>query len=391
MGTRRAGNKLPGDTRISGDQRTRQATFTGARQGHSMFRVAIRHQGGDRAKGFGRMNGRGLVRLRAEQQRRREECPRCLHVGFASETNLAARRDQQIHFFLHVGTLFGVDQRPHFDAFLRRIADHHFLKTRNQRLAHRLNLPLRDDDAANGSTFLSGFGGHLPHHFTDKQGKLRLFRGHIFAEHAAVQGIRFHRERNGFADDIRVDAQHLAGGGGAGKGHHVLTVEMIEQVARTAADQADRTLRHQTAIDDGFHHRLRHLRRGSRRFDDRRHPGKPGRGQFFQHPPTGEVKGVDMHRHAGFGGQYVSRGKAAFFRQRDQLVFRPQSVVRQFTATEAGVGKHRANPAFDIHPAVRSGRAGFCRQGVKLLFLAQQMFGDRFQHCRALDKGHGVK
>ncbi|MNV75092.1 hypothetical protein D3C71_1683570 [compost metagenome] len=166
---------------------------------------------------------------------------------------------------------------------------------------------------------------------------------------------------------------------------------MIQQVARTAADQADRPHRDQAAVDDGFDHRLGDLRGSGSRFNDRGHPGKPGGRQFFQHPPAGKVKGVDMHRHTGFGCQHVARGKTAFLRQGDQLVFWPQGVIGQFATAEAGVGEHRADAAFDIHPAVRAGRAGLSRQGIKMIFLAQQMFGDRFQHCRAFDKGHRAK
>jgi hypothetical protein len=66
-----------------------------------------------------------------------------------------------------------------------------------------------------------------------------------------------------------------------------------------------------------------------------------------------------MHRHAGFRGQDVARGKAAFFRQRDQLVFRPQRVVRQLAAAQAGVGEEGADAAFNIDPAV-----GFRRPGL---------------------------
>ncbi len=90
-------------------------------------------------------------------------------------------------------------------------------------------------------------------------------------------------------------------------------IQLVEQIARAAADEADRTLRHQAAVDNRFDHGLCHLRGGRRRFNDRGHPGKPGRRQFFQHPPAGEVEGVDVHGHAGFGGQDVTRGKAAFF------------------------------------------------------------------------------
>ena len=94
--------------------------------------------------------------------------------------------------------------------------------------------------------------------------------------------------------------QLLSGTGRAGKGDHVLAIEMVEQIARAAADQADCPLRHQPAINNHFDHRLRQLRGSGSRFDDGRHTGKPGGRQLFQHAPAGEVKGVDMYRYAGF-------------------------------------------------------------------------------------------
>ena len=298
------------------------------------------------------MHCRSFIRLRAEQQGRREERARGLQIRFAAQTDLAACGDQVIHFLLHVRALFGVDQRAHLYPFLRRVAHRHLFQAGNQRLAHGVNLALRDDNAADGRTFLPGFGGHLAHHFPNEQGKFRLLRRDVFPQHAAVQGVGFHRERNGIRHNIPVHAQALPGAGGAGKGDHVLAVELVEQIPRTAADQADGTVRHQPAVDDRFHHRLRHLRGGGGRFDDGGHARKPGRGQFFQHSPAGEVKGVDVHRHAGLRGQDVTRGKAAFFRQRDRLVFRPHGVIRQLAAAQAGISEEGADPAFDIDPAV---------------------------------------
>ena len=88
--------------------------------------------------------------------------------------------------------------------------------------------------------------------------------------------------------------QLLAGGGRAGKGHHVLAIEVVEQIARAAANQADGALRHQAAVDNRFHHCLGELGGSGCRFNDRRHTGKPRGRQFFQHSPAGEVEGVDM-------------------------------------------------------------------------------------------------
>ena len=76
-------------------------------------------------------------------------------------------------------------------------------------------------------------------------------------------------------------AQLLSGMRRAGKGHYVLAIQIIQQIARAAADQAYCAVRHQPAVDNGFDHRLRQLRGGGRRFNDRGHAGKPGRRQLF--------------------------------------------------------------------------------------------------------------
>ncbi len=87
------GDKLTRQAQIGRHQRPGEATFPGTGEGHRMIAALIRHQGGDRAKGFGGMHGRGFIRLRAEQQRRREERPGGIQVSFTAETDLATRRD----------------------------------------------------------------------------------------------------------------------------------------------------------------------------------------------------------------------------------------------------------------------------------------------------------
>ena len=54
----------------------------------------------------------------------------------------------------------------------------------------------------------------------------------------------------------------------------------------------------------------------------------------------------------------MAGGKAPLFRQRDQFIFRPQRIVRQLATAEAGVGEQRADPTFNIDPAIGAGRPG---------------------------------
>ena len=168
--------------------------------------MLIRHQGGNRAEGFDSMHRRRFIRLRAEQQRRREEGAGGVKIGLAAEQNLASGLNQRVDVVLYILALILADQRAHFYPFLRRVADGHFLQTGNQRFADRMNLGLRNDDAADSGTFLPGFGRHLAHHFADKQGKFRLFGSDVLSEYAAVQRIGLHGEGDRFRHQVRVNA-----------------------------------------------------------------------------------------------------------------------------------------------------------------------------------------
>ena len=140
-------------TRVSAVTSVPAAAAARPRQLHGVLGVTAGHQGCDGAKGFGGVNGRGFVRLRAEQQGGWEECAGRLQISFTTQTDLAARGQQMIDFFLHVSTLLTADESPHLHPFLGRIADDHVLQPRNQRPADGFNLRFRHDDAADGGTF----------------------------------------------------------------------------------------------------------------------------------------------------------------------------------------------------------------------------------------------
>ncbi|MNE03408.1 hypothetical protein D3C80_959070 [compost metagenome] len=84
----------------------------------------------------------------------------------------------------------------------------------------------------------------------------------------------------------------------------------------------------------------------------------------------------------------MSGGKLRLFGQRDQFVFRPQGIVRQFAPCQPGIGKQRGDTAFDIHPAVTASRAGLVRNLIQRFFVGQQVLSHRFHHLRALLEGH---
>ena len=187
VGAGRTEDKLSRQFAARRHQRSCQTAFTGARQRHGMLGILIRHQRGDRTKGFNCMYRGNFIRLRTKQQRWREESPSRAQICFSAQQHLTPGFNQTIHIILHVLTLIVIHQRPHLHAFLRRIAHYHFLQTGNQRLADCFHLRLWHDNAADSGTFLPGFGRHLAHDFTYKQCKLRLFWGDVITQHAAVE------------------------------------------------------------------------------------------------------------------------------------------------------------------------------------------------------------
>ena len=168
VGAGGAENKRPRQFAAGGHQGSGQATFAGPRQGHGVLNVLIRHQGGDGTKRFNSVYRRGLVRLRAVQQRWREEGASGAEIGLAPQQHVTSSGHQTVDVILHVLTLFVVHQRAHLHAFLRRVADHHFLQARNQRVAHRFHLRLRHDNTPDGGALLPGLRRHLSYHFANK-------------------------------------------------------------------------------------------------------------------------------------------------------------------------------------------------------------------------------
>ena len=176
-----AEDKLARQFAAGGNQRPRQAAAAGACQRKRMLAVLVGHQGRHRAKGFNGVNRRGFIRLRAVEQRRREKGSGRAEVRLSAKQRFAAGGNQFIDALLYVPTLLVINQRPHLNPFLRRVADGHFMQAGDQGIANRIDLRQRDDDAADSGTFLPGFRRHLADHFPDKQRELRLLRRDVFA------------------------------------------------------------------------------------------------------------------------------------------------------------------------------------------------------------------
>ncbi|MNZ83657.1 hypothetical protein D3C78_1023920 [compost metagenome] len=84
----------------------------------------------------------------------------------------------------------------------------------------------------------------------------------------------------------------------------------------------------------------------------------------------------------------MAGGKLRLFGQRDKFVFRPQGIVRHFTACQTGIGKQRGYTALNVHPAVTASRSGLVGNVIQRFFMSQQVFGHRLHHLCALLEGH---
>src|SRR5690606_23254479 len=68
------------------------------------------------------------------------------------------------------------------------------------------------------------------------------------------------------------------------------------QVPGVPAHQLHRPDREEVGSDDHPHQRLGEVGGLTGGLDDRRHAGEQRRGQLLEHPPAGEVEGVDVER-----------------------------------------------------------------------------------------------
>src|SRR6185437_6049229 len=84
----------------------------------------------------------------------------------------------------------------------------------------------------------------------------------------------------------------------ASEGDHVLTEEMIEQIARAPAEELYRPIGQNARLDDAREHPLGEKARRRRRLDDRRQPGEQRRGELLEHAPHRKVECVDVNGRA---------------------------------------------------------------------------------------------
>ena len=98
-----------------------------------------------------------------------------------------------------------------------------------------------------------------------------------------------------------------------------------------------------------------------------------------------------MHRDAEKRGGDMQALKGAGSAQHLRLAIHIDMAVRHLLPALRGVDEQRADPALDIHSAVRPSGAGGVVEGVELLFPSREIGRQRLQHPRPVMEGHGAE
>ncbi len=273
----------------------------------------------------------------------------------------------------HPGTVGQVHERAHVGAGIGRIADPDVVEGRDECLLERRLLVRGDEDPADRRALLTGLGGHLPDDLPDEQVELGRVRRGCGGEDGGVEGVGLAVQRNQVSEQRRVGAQGAQRLGGAGHGEHVLLAEVFEQVTGLGTEELDGPVREDVAVDDLLEEGVGEVCRLGGGLDQGGHAGEECGRQLLEHPPAGEVEGVEVHRHAPAGGLDVGTHDAAVASEDLGVAVGEDRAVGQFAPALACEGEQDAGAALDVGPGIGAGGAGGGREFVELLGAGEQV------------------
>ncbi len=244
---------------------------------------------------------------------------------------------------------------------------------------------------ADRRAFLPGLHRHLARDFAHEQVELGRSRRSVRPEDRGVQRIGFGDEPHRMADHRRVRAQLRRRRRRTGERHHVLAIEVIEQVADATADQLQCPGRQQPGLDDAPYDELRQVTRRGRRLHQRGHARQQRRRQLFEHAPDRKVEGVDVYCRAFERDADVLADERSALRQGLDSAIQIDAAVRQFARPFAREHEHRADAAVDVDPGVGFRRACPIGEFVELVLEVEQPLAERAQHRGALVECHGAQ
>jgi hypothetical protein len=175
--------------------------------------------------------------------------------------------------------------------------------------------------------------------------------------------------------------------GRTGEGDGVLAGEMLEQIADAPQDQLHRAFREDAGRHDAPKHCFREVAGLGGGLDDRRHAGEQRRGELLQHPPHGEVEGVDVHRCPLERHADVLADEGAPFGERLHGAVDINVAVGELAGALAGIDEERADAAVDVDPGIVLGGPGRVGESVELLLVLAEELRERLQARGALVKG----
>ncbi len=217
-----------------------------------------------------------------------------------SVRELAAGVEHGLHGGADVGQLLEGGQGAHGDALGAGIAHHNaFLDAGTHGgndVGHQL---LRHDGAPDGGALLAGLDGHLGDHGLDEGVELRRALDRVRAQDGGVERVGLGGEADAALHNVRVRLQRVGRGRGAGEGHEVAVVEVVQERAGRAGDELQGPLRQDVGLDHGLDHGRRHIAGGRGGLDDGGNAGDERGRKLLQHAPDREVEGVDLHGHPG--------------------------------------------------------------------------------------------
>ena len=188
-----------------------------------------------------------------------------------------------------------------------------------------------------------------------------------------------------------IAAQLQRGLGRAGERDHILTVHVIQQIARASGNQLQRAFGQYPAVDHQAHASFGHIGRGGCGFDDRGHPCQQGRGEFFQHAPDRKVERVDMQRGTLQRGADMLPLKLARAAQLFGATVKIDMPIRHLAPPFGREHQHRANATVHVDQMIRLRRTRLKAEVIQRLAMIAQVQRQRLEQAGAVVEGHGTQ
>ena len=249
-------------------------------------------------------------------------------------------------------------------------------------------LRMGDHDAADGRAFLACLGCHFAQDFLDEEGELLRAFGGIGAKDRGVEAVLLGDEACRVLRNGRVTAQHERGLGGACEADHILGAEAVKEIPHAARNQLESALGEKPALKHDFDCEFSDIGGGARGLHNGGDACEQGWRELFEHPPDGEVEGVDMDTDAAQRRADVLAHERAVARELLQITINIDMRFGKLAAALGGEDKHRSDAAVDVDQVVFLGGACVKAEIIERLLVLAERHGQRLNHLGALVEVH---